>query len=165
MNDFDYYYEMSVNVNSKTEQVVFNGRDEKVYTLRRFNKGLIDKILTYREPKSCVNVLIEDLKNTQVIVTESWSFKRKFIIKHQANVEPISAQANPRKFETILDGDKYSFVKSDNSNRTLYKNNKKVLESITERKGFTLNNYLKIYNEEIDIKLALACLHTFIIAY
>lgn len=70
-----------------------------------------------------------------MIVTESWSFKRKFIIKHQANVEPISAQANPRKFETILDGDKYSFVKSDNSNRTLYKNNKKVLESITERKG------------------------------
>ncbi len=98
-----------------------------------------------------------------MIVTESWNFKRKFIIKHQANIEPISAQANPRKFEISQDGEIYSFVKNDNSNRILYKSNQKVLESITKRKGSTLNNYIKIYNEEINIKLAWACLHTLLL--
>ncbi|MBM7839927.1 hypothetical protein JOC54_003207 [Alkalihalobacillus xiaoxiensis] len=166
MKDFDYYYEMSANVNSKTEQIVFNESHEKIYTLKRFNKNLIDKILTYREPKSCVNVLLgDDLDNPLVTVIESWSLKRKFIIKHHDNAEPISARANPQKFETSLNDEIYSFVKNDDSNLIVYKNNQKVLKSTTKRVGLTLNNYIKIYNEEVDLKLAIACLHTFNLAY
>ncbi|UTR08273.1 hypothetical protein MM326_09750 [Alkalihalobacillus sp. LMS6] len=166
MEDFDYYYEMLVNVNSKTEQVVFNDRLEKMYTLKRFNDNIIDKILAYREPKSCVNILLRDeVGNSQVTVTESWSFKRKFKIKSQAAAKPISAKANPQRFEVRLGRETYSIVKSDDSIRIVYKDNQKVLESRIKRKGLSLNHYIKIYNQEIDTKLAIACLHTFIIAY
>ncbi len=156
---------MPVNINAKIEIPVINNENKVKYFLKRFNKNVIVSLLSYREPKSSVNIALTDNQNNQLVeIREAWSLSRKFIITDSKQVERPEAKANSTSFEFVLNQCAYQFVRNSDC-ITLYVNDKSAMKLISDLNGFSLKHTVYVNQADLNIPLALACIHKFLIAY
>lgn len=171
MENYDYCYEIPIDIESREEVDVLNRHHEREYILQRYNKNIIDLILSSRNPESAVNIVLKDPTGKRLVeAVDAWSLRRKFHLRYpdQSNHEKIVAtevnnlQVVNKKLTFEKDQHTYTIFKEAFEKRTtVYQDDKEIMYMEYDRTHPPRKNYIKVLRDELDPKVALCLLHAF----
>ncbi|WP_217587539.1 tubby C-terminal domain-like protein [Lentibacillus saliphilus] len=123
--DYDFYYDVPTRLTSNIEIDVFNNEGKVVYSLQKYHKNVLQKLLAFHFTTWFINVSLKDmeetiLENAEVIgvAKRKWLLNGLSRLKNVTLTDTIKFKMTERKLEFHFNGRHYVISKQTGTQQT-----------------------------------------------